>query len=127
MAESGPTERQYSELRDYARGFGLSWAAASAYATLSWWGLHYGYPPPAIVSGKRSRRQQKALQKKWDRGERAGLAVRPADRSTHTTGAGWDVERVSHLWVYGAWAPYVGARWGGNFRTPDPIHFDVGG
>lgn len=124
---SEPSAKYYSELRSYAREWGLSWKAANAYATLGWWGMFYGLQPPAIISGKRSRRKQRQMQRAWDRGDRQGLAVRPADSSTHTTGDGWDVERVSHIHVYGAWAPYAGARWGGTFRTPDPIHFDVRG
>lgn len=104
----------------------MSRRAAEAYATLAWWGEHYGIPAAQIVSGKRSAREQRALQQAWDRGDRRGLAVRPASSSAHTRGEAWDLPRGQHLAYYAAWAPYLGVRWGGNFSDPDPIHFDLG-
>lgn len=110
-----------------ARRAGLTRAAAEAYATLMWWGEHYGYRAAPIVSGRRSWWQQRRLRAAWDRGDRAGLAVRPAARSAHTQGTAFDVQRVPHLWVYGELARYLpGVRWGGTFSEPDPIHFDLG-
>lgn len=124
---AAPSEARWRDLVKYARKTGLSRDAAEAYATLSWWGEHYGLRSPAIVSGKRSASRQRELQRAWDRGDRRGLVVRPADDSTHTDGTGWDVERVPHLAAYGQLAAYYpGVRWGGHFRTPDQVHFDIG-
>lgn len=110
----------------YARGLaaGLSRRAATGYATLGWWLEHYDIQAPKITSGKRSKARQKELQRRWDRGDRAGLVARPADNSAHTEGEAFDVSADSWtLQVMGAWAPYAGLRWGGAFA--DPVHFDT--
>lgn len=109
-----------------ARRTGLTRKAAEAYATLAWWGEHYGIPAAAIVSGKRSSREQRALQQAWDRGDRRGLVVRPASNSAHTRGEAFDLARGPALAYYAAWAPYLGLRWGGNFAQRDDVHFDLG-
>lgn len=114
--------------KNYARGqwHGLTHRAASAYATLTWWGEHYGIPTPEIVSGKRDAEYQKELRARWDRGDRAGLVVRPALDSHHTRGEAFDLRRVAGLATLGWLAPHAGLRWGGNFKEPDPVHFDLG-
>lgn len=92
-----------------------------------WWGEHYGYRATSIVSGKRSWWKQRQLQRAWDRGDRAGLVVRPASNSAHTRGEAFDLARVSHLPIYGELARYLpGVRWGGRFNTRDDVHFDLG-
>lgn len=79
-----------------------------------------------IVSGRRSAARQRELQRQWDRGNRAGLKVRPASSSAHTRGEAFDVEETSALATMAQLAPYSGLRWGGNFREYDPVHFDMG-
>lgn len=123
---AAPPESRYRELVKAAKSAGLTTAAAEKYAALGWWGEHYGYRTPPILSGKRSKRRQLAMQRAWDAGDRQGLAVRPASDSSHTRGEGWDLPRGPHLALYGYWAPLLGVRWGGTFRTPDPGHFDLG-
>lgn len=129
MADA-PTVTRYYRLWWYAKGKGLTNDAATLYATLMWWGLHYGYEPADIHSGRRSAARQRQMQRDWDAGKRAGLVVRPADDSPHVRGEGFDLERVSHLPVYGSWANAAGGRWGGNFtgvHAGDDVHFDTGG
>jgi hypothetical protein len=90
--------------------------------------LHFGVAPSRIVSAYRSREYQKELQKRWDAGNRAGLVVRPADKSTHTERVGFDLDGdAQKLQFYGWLASYLpGVRWGGTFTTPDRVHFDLG-
>lgn len=121
-----PTADRYEALLNEGRKQGLTRDAARAYATLGFWGEYYGVRAPAIHSGKRSNATQLALQAAWDRGQRSGMAVRPASSSAHTRGEGFDLPRGDHLALYGHWAPYLGIRWGGKFSTPDPVHFDLG-
>lgn len=129
---AAPSVARYWTLWAHAKGKGLNNDAAQLYATMCWWGLHYGLAAPPIHSGYRSARQQRKLRERWDRGDRAGLVVRPADDSPHTDRRAFDLQRVPHLHVYGEWAPYINprARWGGNFRgvhAGDDVHFDVPG
>ncbi len=78
-----------------------------------------------IVSGLRSARYQRALQERWDAGHRRGLVSRPASRSWHMQGLAVDV-MTNHpnfpafRWLMLHW----GNRWGGNFSSYDPVHFD---
>ena len=116
----------FEELIQHGLAHGLTDDAAFAYAVLMWWGADYNYPPTPIVSGRRDPHRQRSLRERWLRGDRAGLVAEPALRSSHTEGTGFDLQRVPHLWVYGALAPHVPMRWGGNFRRPDPVHFDLG-
>lgn len=123
---AAPTERRYRELFRRAKGEGLNDQAAQLYATLAWWGEWYEIRAPRIISGYRSPRKQKALQRRWDRGDRRGLRSRPADRSAHTTREAFDLAADDWtLAAFGSWARYLGARWGGDFSDPDPPHFDV--
>lgn len=118
-----PWDTYRSQLEDYARQHGLSRAAARGYAQLAVWSAYYGEPAPPIVSGLRSRERQRELQRKWDRGDRAGLAARPADRSAHVDGDAFDVARTRSLPWWHAWAHLVGLRSGHRFG--DDVHFDT--
>lgn len=74
---------------------------------------------PQLTSGRRSRRAQEAL-------IRAGKTT--ATRSLHLAGIAVDIagltpaqqREAGELWE--SW----GGRWGGRFRSKDPIHFDAG-
>lgn len=66
------------------------------------------------------------LQAQWDRGDRRGLAVRPASDSAHTRRNAFDLQNDKPtLNVLGREARRLGARWGGTFIPPDINHFDV--
>jgi hypothetical protein len=90
---------------------------------------------PDVISGCRSREQQLALQREWDRGNRSGLAVRPADpeNSRHIAGQdgfcrAFDLGNSSE-WLkdIGPWTvkAFPGVRWGGYFIPKDLGHFDT--
>lgn len=58
-----------------------------------------------------------------------------AARSEHLFGrafdvqvVGWTREQIPFWWweSLGAYAEYLGLRWGGRFRSPDVNHFDLG-
>lgn len=121
-----PTYERFTQLEAAAQAAGLTEEAAWRYALLAWWGEHFGAPAPRIVSGRRSEARQRELRERWDRGDRAGLVTRPALYSNHTRGTAWDVERGRGLDMMARLAPYAGVRWGGDFATPDPVHFDLG-
>ena len=98
--------------------------------------FHWGFNEPArpdIVSGYRSPVKQRQMRNRWDAGDRVGLVARPAVRSWHTTGQAWDVENGVAGFPWYRWTimqyikPRVNVeiRWGGNFSSPDPVHFDV--
>lgn len=112
------------EMSDYlVDKWGIAAQAAVSFATLwlylYWYGLN-----PQITSGRRSAEYQKQLRDRWDRGDRAGLAVRPALVSTHTQGIGIDIS-TSDPALAARIAQYLNIRAGYNFRTPDPVHFDL--
>lgn len=115
----------------YARWFGLSFRALRLYLTLSYYGWTLaGVQPQPITSGRRTAERQRQLLTRWEAGD-PGIAVKPAARSRHLTGDAFDLGSSSAevLAFYGAILyrlGILGARWGGNFRTPDRIHFDVG-
>ena len=127
-----PTWMWYAPFEDGRRA-GLTDYAAALYADLMWWGMHWGFPAAPITSGRRSSSRQREIRHRYDylvsRGLRPrefGIYGRPAERSSHTIGEGFDLQRVSWMWIYGALAPYIGLRWGGTFTDPDEIHFDTG-
>lgn len=122
----GPTDERLAQLEAYARSQGLTAGAAATWALVAGWGEFYGYQAPAIVSGRRSEARQRELRAAWDRGDRAGLVARPALYSNHTRGEAFDLARGPGLDFFIHAAPYVGLRWGGNFREADPVHFDLG-
>lgn len=81
---------------------------------------------PKVVSGLREAHKQLHMQRRWDAGDRAGLATRPASSSWHLVGRGLDVEaNVPSFPVYVAMMEKMGVRWGGRFKTSDPVHFDL--
>lgn len=95
------------------------------YAYLFVYGLN-----PQITSGYRDPAHQKALQAKFDSGNIAGIAVRPASDSLHSraTGIGSPASlaidiSVSDYNFAGQIAEYLGIGWGGRFSTPDLLHF----
>lgn len=115
--------------------WGLNEGLAYRIAYLYLWGLQSGFPM-SITSGWRDPAHQKELQQRWDSGDRAGLKVRPATNSKHSTttffgdpdamavdiGAGGD----QNLRILGQWATnYLGLKWGGDFKTADLVHFYV--
>lgn len=82
-----------------------------------------------ITSGRRSATRQEEMQEAWDRGEREGLIVRPADpdRSHHTHGQAVDLAGTdAELAILGELWQSAGNRWGGFFLHRDPVHFDLG-
>lgn len=119
-------EKVQQVLRDE---YGLSRFLAERISYLYYWSQMYGISFN-VVSGWRDPKRQAALRARWDRGDRAGLKVRPAKTSKHShTKLGRpdsyavDVSS-SDLSTLGSWAvQYLGLGWGGDFRTPDPVHF----
>lgn len=91
-----------------------------------------------VVSGYRSPQQQMDLVRRWNAGDRAGLAAEPAVSSMHTLGRAVDLQLAykgravpvrdtpTEYWRFLAdLLEPVGVRWGGRFRRPDPNHFDL--
>lgn len=120
---------RFEELFAEGKAKGLTDRAAAAYGALGVIGERYNVAAAPILSGKRSRFRNEALQLKWDLGLRSGLARRPAEESKHLDGDAFDLSAPAPvLRGYGHIARYLpGVRWGGNFTTPDLPHFDVGG
>ena len=87
--------------------------------------LEMGIGPITVTSGYRSPAYQRQLQARWDAGNRSGLVVRPADSSAHSRGEAVDISLPdpADLAKLGPWARRNGYLWGGDFRTPDPVHF----
>lgn len=80
---------------------------------------------PRIVSGYRSPAEQEKLVNRWAAGERAGIVAPPAEDSFHTRGLAVDVTTKGRGFdVFRDAMLLMGARWGGHFRTYDPVHFD---
>lgn len=121
-------QRYWLNLNTYARAWGLDDETARAYATLAIWEfMTTGRGALRIISGYRSEERQAQLRRRWDDGIRDGLATRPALSSAHSRGHAFDVEpdpSGETVWRWGAWASYLGLRWGGTFTDPDPNHFD---
>lgn len=111
--------------------YGLNSGFAEKISYLYYWSQMYGISFD-ITSGWRDPKRQAALRARWDRGDRAGLIARPATTSKHCntrlgrpSSLAVDVSS-SDLSTLGEWAvKYLDLRWGGNFRRPDPVHFDV--
>ena len=94
--------------------------------------LHYAGLSPRITSGHRDPSKQAAMRAAWDRGERSGLRVRPADpsasRHTRPWGQALAVDipcRDDRLAAQIAKA--LGLRAGLYFAVSDPGHYDAGG
>jgi hypothetical protein len=106
------------------------------------WSQSSNLPEPLVISTCRSAEKQQQMQKKWDRGDRVGLVVRPVDpkNSRHVAdldGDCWAFDLGnSSPWLQRAGAfvqsrevlnVLPNARWGGIWLPPDPVHFEVFG
>jgi len=115
--------------------WGLNTDLARRVAVLILWGYVSGMSM-SVTSGWRDPEKQRAMQARWDAGDRAGLAARPASSSKHTVtdlfgnpdsmavdlSAGSD----QNLRILGNWATkYLGLQWGGHFSLPDLVHFYI--
>jgi len=108
--------------------WGLSESFARKAALLVNWFFAYGLRP-SIVRGHTSAEHQRQLQQRWDRGDRAGLRVRPATDSLHTR-EDWGnpaAEAIDITTTDDAFAAriaeYLGIGAGWNFKTPDAGHY----
>lgn len=111
-----------------AKRFGVADELAHLHAVAVMF-LHLAFWPhqiPKITSGLRDPQKQLNMQLRWDQGNRAGLVTRPASRSWHTIGRAIDVDTSAQAFeLYTAMMERQGARWGGRFRSTDPVHFDL--
>lgn len=117
---------QYGLARDFSLG------AARLYVALWGYGLN-----PRITSGYRDPAKQAAMRAAWDRGDRQGLRVKPADPklSLHCKSGGFLGGPASEAIDMpcsddraGAWvASQLGLTAGLGFSTPDPGHYQAGG
>lgn len=83
-----------------------------------------GYPI-WLTSGRRDRARQAQLYAAWVAGK-SKLPAAPPGRSMHELGLAFDIGGSAEgLQIAGQLAPFLGLRWGGNFTTPDPVHFEV--
>ncbi|MXZ01114.1 M15 family metallopeptidase [Candidatus Poribacteria bacterium] len=111
---------QYLESR-----WGLDPRFAVYVAAAQTWIQQNGGEAVRITSGYRSPARQLELQNRWDAGNRVGLVARPADRSWHMQGLAVDVDtRSPEFAFFRSLMLYWGNRWGGQFRSSDPVHFD---
>lgn len=115
--------------------WGLNETLARKISQLYLWGLQSGFPM-SVTSGFRDPEHQRELRERWDRGDRAGLAARPATNSKHSTTSFFgdpdamavDLSAGSsqNLRILGGWAQnYLGLRWGGTFKNADLVHFYI--
>lgn len=107
--------------------------ARQLYRSIEIFAATKGLQAPKILSSCRSLEQQRSLQRRWDAGDRLGLATRPADDSKHVP----DELGICHAFDLAgsdAWLTMVGtfvqgsfpnAVWGGSFLPPDKNHFHV--
>lgn len=135
---------------DKVRQIGQKWADAAVPYFVSAWGLdsifavrcgllylalHFAGLRPRITSGFRDPAKQAAMRAAWDRGDRQGLRVRPADpkSSMHCQeAAGRPASRAIDMpcdndVLAAQIAQGLGLRAGQYFSTPDPGHYDMGG
>lgn len=80
--------------------------------------------PTQVVSMYRSPEYQRSLRERWDRGDRAGLTVRPAATSRHSSGKAADVTHGGRHAEFGEIVERHGLKWGGRFSTPDWNHVE---
>lgn len=115
--------------------WGLNSSLAMKISQLYLWGLLSGFPM-SVTSGWRDPEKQRALQERWDRGDRSGLAARPATNSKHSTTTFFgspDAMAVDlyagnqqNLRTLGYWAEeFLGLNWGGSFKNADLVHFYI--
>lgn len=93
-----------------------------------------GWVQPVLLSGGRTAAWQRELQRRWDSGEREGIAARPVDGDKSKHVAGRDgVYRAFDLANGTEWLRIVGPRlvkdlpfmeWGGSYLPPDIPHFE---
>jgi len=96
--------------------------------------LHFAGLKPQITSGFRDPKKQAAMRAAWDRGDRQGLRVKPADPSGSRhcqTAAGRPCSQAidmpcSNDKLAAEIAKALGLRAGLYFSTPDPGHYDAG-
>ena len=108
--------------------------------TLSEWAKNEQLGSPVVISTCRSAGKQAEMRARYDRGDRTGLAYRPADpkNSRHVpdeTGVCWAFDLGnSDQWLRQAGAfvqtravtvAVPGARWGGVWLPPDINHFEI--
>lgn len=119
--------------REYAPAFqsnlGLSAGASVPFASLyiALWSAGLN---PRISSGFRDPAKQRALQARWDSGDRSGLRVRPATNSQHSK-TDWLGRPASSAVDMpcsddrrgAAIASSLGLGAGMSFSTPDPGHY----
>jgi hypothetical protein len=98
--------------------------------------LHFAGLRPRITSGFRDPVKQSAMRAAWDRGDRAGLRVRPADpknsfhcrEASRGVGASLAIDMPCDNDALGAQiAQALGLRAGYYFTPSDPGHYDMGG
>lgn len=132
------------------RKIGEGWARSAVSYFVSTWGLdptfaikvgllylalHFAGLNPRITSGFRDPAKQAAMRAAWDRGDRQGLRVRPADpsasmhcRGTASRPASLAIDMPCDDEALAAQlATKLGLRAGLYFSTPDPGHYDNGG
>ncbi len=112
----------------------LSQQAASLYANIEDWARRRGIAAPILLSACRSAELQQQLRESWDRGDRAGIAVRPADPSSsrHVPDASGTCNAFD-LGNTPAWLTLCGnavatlpnVTWGGVWIPKDINHFQI--
>jgi hypothetical protein len=129
-------EEWISQATDYfVEEWGLNEGFARKISQLYLWGLLSGFPM-GITSGFRDPEKQRAMQARWDAGDRSGMVARPATNSKHSTTTLWgnpDAMAIDlyagsdrNLSILGQWAEnYLGLRWGGTFKNADLVHFYI--
>lgn len=112
------------QMSNYLEGeWGIKQSAAGLLSLLYLYLSVYGLAP-RITSGYRSQAYQDALRARWDKGDRAGLVVRPANVSTHTSGRAIDITTTNpELAAQIARALNIQA--GYYFATSDPVHYQT--
>jgi hypothetical protein len=126
---------QYGEwlehMSDYLQdNWGLQKEFSQKMAVFILYNYMYGNPVVKYSSGYRDPDKQKELLRRWNEGDREGLAFKPAVNSKHTM-EGWFGTPASQALdmrfkdqnLAGRLAPYFGIRWGGSFG--DDVHFDA--
>ncbi len=115
-------------------GDGWDGATNGLYLALVDWARRNNFDPPILLSACRPATLQKELQERWDRGDREGLAVRPADptKSKHVPKNGtckaFDLGNSPQwLALAGAYVTqnFPRATWGGFWLRKDPGHFET--
>lgn len=125
--------------KDAAGYFVATWGLDPTFAVragLLYLALYFAGLNPRITSGFRDPRKQQAMRDAWDRGDRAGLRVRPADprNSLHCrevrrgVAASQAIDMpCSDEALAAQLATALGLRAGYYFKVSDPGHYDNGG